>query len=144
MVYSDVSLTWSALRFDPGILRSTVGSSVKLFSLCAIVVWLQKTGKLPAATPSVLSQMQVTVSPRKRRLVAPLSSASRVAGTDTAGAEYPFQALVAATRNFADDMVVGVGGFGKVYKVCKCFRFAPSLAQAWPEAVHPWPTPSPG
>eukprot|EP00850_Spirogloea_muscicola_P009187 SM000051S17547 [mRNA] locus=s51:194770:197972:+ [translate_table: standard] len=57
MVYSDVSLTWSALRFDPGILRSTVGSSVKLFSLCAIVVWLQKTGKLPAATPSVLSQV---------------------------------------------------------------------------------------
>ncbi|CAM6040083.1 unnamed protein product [Sphagnum compactum] len=43
------------------VLGASLGSSIKIISLCTFVVWMQRTGQLPADTPVVLSQVAFRV-----------------------------------------------------------------------------------
>ncbi|CAM6100938.1 unnamed protein product [Calypogeia fissa] len=51
------ALTRLGLALDFSVLRSSFGTSINLLSLCSLVVWLQRSGQLPADTPVILSQV---------------------------------------------------------------------------------------
>ncbi|KAL3683882.1 hypothetical protein R1sor_001904 [Riccia sorocarpa] len=63
-----------ASRLDFSVLRSSFGTSFNLLSLCSLVVWLQRSGNLPAETPVILSQVAF-------RLFIPCFLMSKVATT---------------------------------------------------------------
>ncbi|CAK9211013.1 unnamed protein product [Sphagnum troendelagicum] len=48
-------------HLDLNVLGASLGSSIKIISLCTFVVWMQRTGQLPADTPVVLSQVAFRV-----------------------------------------------------------------------------------
>ena len=47
-------------------LAATSGASFKLIFICAVVGWMLKTGRLPKATASVLTQVKPALNPTRR------------------------------------------------------------------------------
>eukprot|EP00850_Spirogloea_muscicola_P018206 SM000164S02268 [mRNA] locus=s164:208400:212331:+ [translate_table: standard] len=107
---------------DAGAIAGVLGGAAVLLAVAILlyVCCMRRRPTKPSVSTIDASKIFTDVSMTQKAYAAEdghtMVSLSQTFGIDTAGVEYPFQALVAATRNFADDMVVGVGGFGKVYK----------------------------
>eukprot|EP00850_Spirogloea_muscicola_P022145 SM000279S10391 [mRNA] locus=s279:140500:144439:- [translate_table: standard] len=107
---------------DVGAIAGVLGGAAVLLAVAILlyVCCMRRRATKPSVSTIDASKIFTDVSMTQKAYAAEdghtMVSLSQTFGIDTAGVEYPFQALVVATRNFADDMVVGVGGFGKVYK----------------------------
>ncbi|GAQ83988.1 hypothetical protein KFL_001720010 [Klebsormidium nitens] len=72
--FAELAVGAAKKAFNVGVLGATAGASLKLFTVCALVVWMQKSGRLPESTPAVLSQVAF-------RLLIPCFLMSKVAVT---------------------------------------------------------------